>query len=507
MSNVFKTLGPLMLLCVVARAQSAPAAPQFEAADVHVSPAGASQSGAFLPGGRIEFRATTLLSLIATAYSVPANRVAGGPSWIDTDRFDVIAKAASGASQIGLRNMLQGLLAERFGLTVKNEEKPLEVFALMPLKSGVAKRSDGKGDPDCKTRVEEGVRVIDCHNVTMASLAERLPLMANGYFSKPVVDRTGFKDAYDFTLQFLPRGQLPPGSEGAAMSLFTSIEKQLGVKVENQTAPVPMISIDKVNRTPAPNPPDTIAKLGATPTEFEVVDIHPSRPDQQEDFDMKNGRIVAKGIALKDLITFAYNVEDDWVRGEKWLETERFDIVAKTAPTESDDTLRVMVQSMLADRFKLKAHREPQPVTVYALTVVKSKLKEADPTSRSTCRQSAADGARVYTCQNTTMAQLAEKIRQPAGGYLEHPVVDLTGLKGAYDFTVSWTPANRIFGGGRRGGGDAADASAAPVASDRPVGFTIFESFEKQLGLKLATQKHPMPVVVVDSMNRTPTEN
>src|SRR4029077_5273271 len=123
----------------------------------------------------------------------------------------------------------------------------------------------------------------------------------------------------------------------------------------------------------------------------EVVDIHRSRPDQQEEFDMKNGRIVAKGIALKDLITFAYNGEDDWVRGEKWLETERFDIAAKTAPTESEDTLRVMLQAMLADRFKLKVHKEPQPVTVYALPVVKSKLKDAAPATRSTCRQSAAD--------------------------------------------------------------------------------------------------------------------
>jgi uncharacterized protein (TIGR03435 family) len=124
----------------------------------------------------------------------------------------------------------------------------------------------------------------------------------------------------------------------------------------------------------------------------------------------------------------------------------KYDIVAKTQPTESSDTLPVMVQTMLADRFKLKVHKEAQPVTVYGLTVNKSKLKEADPNSRSTCVRRAADGALTLTCTNTTMAQFAVKIREVAGGYLEHPVVDLTGLKGGYDFMVAWAPRNRVLG-------------------------------------------------------------
>src|SRR6516225_10513883 len=119
----------------------------FEAADVHVSPPNASEDAGFLPDGRIEFRSTTLLRLIAVAYSVPADRVAGGPSWLDTDRFDVVAKAPSGASQIALRNMLQNLLAERFHLAVKNEDKPVPVYVLRLVKKGVAKPSSATGDP------------------------------------------------------------------------------------------------------------------------------------------------------------------------------------------------------------------------------------------------------------------------------------------------------------------------------------------------------------------------
>jgi uncharacterized protein (TIGR03435 family) len=299
------------------------------------------------------------------------------------------------------------------------------------------------------------------------------------------------------------------------MSLFNVIEKQIGVKVEKSTEPMPVLTVEHVNRTPSENPPGTTEKVGSAPTEFEVATLRPSRPDEQPDANVNAGRIDARALTLRDLISFAYDVEDDWVRGgDKWLDTDRYDITAKTVPTASIDTLRVMLQALLAERFKLKVHKESQPVTVYALTVVRSKLKDADPSERSTCRTAAADGARTYTCWNTTMAQFAEKIRQVGGGYLEHPAVDLTGLKGSYDFTLSWTPRGRLMGG--RGGGGAAEAGAAaaapagpvaPTASERAAGFTLFEAVERQLGLKLSSQKHPMPVVVIDHVDRTPTEN
>jgi uncharacterized protein (TIGR03435 family) len=302
------------------------------------------------------------------------------------------------------------------------------------------------------------------------------------------------------------RNQITSSSD--ALSLFTSLEKQLGVKAVQQKVSMPAISVVSVDRTPTPNAPDVIEALGKTPTEFEVVNIHLSRPDEQQDFRLANGRIDAKNILLRDLITFAYDVEDDWVRGgEKWLESDRYDITAKTQPTESSDTLRVMVQSMLADRFKMKVHKEAQPVTVYGLTLNKSKLQEADPKSRSECVRRAVDGALTLTCTNTTMAQFATKIRDVARGYLEHPVVDLTGLKGGYDFMVAWGPKNRVMGAGRPADVAAVDNSPVPMAVDRPVALTLYEAVSRQLGLKLATQKHPMQVVVIDHLERTPTEN
>jgi uncharacterized protein (TIGR03435 family) len=484
------------LLCAAAFGQS------FEAADVHIT-SSTSDDFSFLVDGRMEARGVTMLRLIANAYSVNTNLVSGGPSWLDSDRFDVIAKAPAGATQIGQRTMLQNLLAERFHLAIKKEDQPMAAYVLTVAKKSVAKQSDGKSEPGCKRANEDGVLSLTCYGVSMASLAEQLPGTAPGYFNLPTSDKTGLSGSFDFRLEWKGRGQLTGPSD--SMSLFNVIEKQLGVKVEKQSIPIPVVSIVSVDRTPTPNAPDITDKLGKAPTEFEVVNIHLSRPDEKEDFRLTNGRIEAKAVVLRDMITFAYDVEDDWVRGEKWIETDRYDIVAKTAPTESADTLRVLVQAMLTDRFKMKVHKEEQPVTVYGLTVNKSKLKPADPNSRSSCVRRAIDGALTLECTNTTMEQFGKKIREVAGGYLRHPVVDLTGLKGGYDFTVAWAPANRTMGQQRPG--EPVDNGPIPVASDRGNGLTLYEAVDRQLGLKLATTKHPMQVVVIDHMERTPTEN
>jgi uncharacterized protein (TIGR03435 family) len=103
------------------------------------------------------------------------------------------------------------------------------------------------------------------------------------------------------------------------------------------------------------------------------------------------------------------------------------------------------------------------------------------------------------------MAQFAERLPDAVSGYLDHPMVDLTGLTGAYDFTLSYLPANRTSAAR---GGDSAQQSGSPVAASTPSGgFTVFEAVDKQLGLKLAQQKHPMQVLVIDKVNRTPTDN
>jgi uncharacterized protein (TIGR03435 family) len=492
----------LILICGIASAQTGTVV--FEAADVHISPAGASESAAFLPGGRLEVRGASMLHLITIAYNVAADRVSGGPSWIDSDRFDVIAKAAPSASQATKRTMLQALLAGRFGLAIQQEEKPQPVFALTPGKANAAKESSGTGEPGCKRSMEENIIVLICRAMSVEGLAESLPGVAPGYFNYPVVDRSGLKGTYDFTLRWIGRGLLPPGSEGNSLSLFTSIEKQFGVKVEQTTAPMPVLTVVRVNRTPTENPPGVSEKLGSVATEFDVAEIRPSAPNTNEEFNMNNGRIQARGISLKDLITFAYDMDDDGVKGgERWLDSEHFDISAKTAPTASEDTLRIMLRSMLTDRFGLKVHKDTQPVSVYALTAAKPKLKDADPAERTTCQLHNVSGARSFTCTNVTMAQFAERIRRVPAANLDHPVVDMTELKGSYDFTLDWAPPRRTNRPEATAGGE----SAVPSASDPSRGLTLFEAVERQIGLKLTARKHPMTVVVIDHVERKPTEN
>jgi len=210
---------------------------------------------------------------------------------------------------------------------------------------------------------------------------------------------------------------------------------------------------------------------------------------------------------MKNLIMVAWDVPEIMLAGQpKWFETERYDIVAKAPASVSVsgapidiDALRGMLRNLLIDRFKLKTHTEDQPVQVYALLSPKreNKLKKADPSSRSSCKMSiaaptaSAATMRVYVCQNTTMAQLAEKLQGSAGGYIDRPIVDVTGLEGGWDFTFTFSPRN-VF----------------DAATNDPNGsLSLFEAIDKQLGLKLEMQKHPVPVLVIDQVEQKPTEN
>ena len=116
--RTFAALG-WALFCGLACAQQRPT---FDVSDVHVSLPGTTESGGALPDG-IEFCGKTLLQLITFAYGVPPDRVAGGPSWLDTDRFDILARASEPVRDPALRLMLQSLLEERFALSIPRRER------------------------------------------------------------------------------------------------------------------------------------------------------------------------------------------------------------------------------------------------------------------------------------------------------------------------------------------------------------------------------------------------
>jgi uncharacterized protein (TIGR03435 family) len=496
----------LLLLSCVALAQT----PGFELADVHVSKPGATPTGAPFPGGGFELHGFTIVDLIRFAYGVDDDMVVGGPGWLGTERFDVIAKAPRGTSDDKARVMLRDLLADRFKLTYHIENKPRPAFVMTVAKKSVLKPGDGSEDGECEPKVDQPWITFVCKNLTMAAFAERIHQWAGAYVTHPVVDQTGLKGGYDFTLHWVGRGALETTPD--AISAFDAVEKQMGLKLVAGTQPLPAMVIDSVEKTPTPNAPGVTEKLPDTPTEFEVADVKPSRPDEKTNLRFQpNGRLDAQGVPLKLLLQFAYDTFDEngFVGAPKWWDSEHFDIVAKASRAVPVDALRVMLKKLLTDRFGLVVHMEQQPIQVYALTAGKHpKLEQATGNERTGCNRSIDNGMLFLTCKNTTMVKFAEEIHQAAGGYFNHALVDLTELTGAYNFTLSWTPKQNIPGAAPPPSAPAAAAAtgSTAVASD-PGGITVFEAIDRQLGLKVETQKRPMPVVVIDHLNQKPTEN
>jgi uncharacterized protein (TIGR03435 family) len=247
--------------------------------------------------------------------------------------------------------------------------------------------------------------------------------------------------------------------------------------------------------------------------EFDVVDIKRNASDQILGVGsiLPSGQFRAINIPLKEIIKFAFNMRDEAIIGAPgWVETEHYDIVGKAPPVGQeetfwrstsavrlmrftyswDDTFRLMAQSMLADRFKLKFHRDQRQMNVYALVVVKAgpKIeKAADSSGRPDCmREVGAELQAVATCKNVTMVDFARAMQVLAPLYADRTVVDLTGLEGPYDLKLSW------FG------------KLNAVDEARGIGFP--EALEKDLGLKLEGRKLPVPVIVIDHVEK-PSEN
>lgn len=332
------------------------------------------------------------------------------------------------------------------------------------------------------------------------------------------------------------------GADG--ISIFDAVDRELGLKLEFQKVPTPVIIVDSANEKPTPNPPGiTTALPPPPPAEFEVAEIRPSPPGSNERGGgfMPGGRIDLKGMPLLNIIQIAWDlppfVEPQGV--PKWLtaDSPKFNLIAKVSsasgpsnnnnpPVDIDD-LRHMLQALLKDRFKLQTHFEDQPQTVYTLVAGKPKMKAADPVNRSKCKSGPMAISRdagtpgppqiQVTCQNMTMTKFADELQNIATLYLRYPVTDASGVEGAFDFSFTYSPVppglmNQMGMGergrkGPEGSGPPGGASGGLTSSDPIGGVTLFEALEKQLGLKLEAHKEPRPVLVIDHVEQTPTEN
>jgi uncharacterized protein (TIGR03435 family) len=303
------------------------------------------------------------------------------------------------------------------------------------------------------------------------------------------------------------------------ISLFDAIDQQLGLKLEPQEVPTPVLVVDRVNEKPTANAADVTQKLPAEPTRFEVASIRASALSDGPRFSSRPSSFEERGGTLKDYIAAAWLQDgrdrDKIVGGPKWLDTNRFDIVAKApadgpdaaAPIDTEDS-QAMLKTLLAERFKLRAHFENRPVDAYTLVNAKPKLTKADPSNRTGCTEKAASsngaaGLLQVVCHNMTMAQFAEEIQAIGRAYTHYPALDATGIKGAWDFTLTFSlipPAMRLSPERPDTGPAASVAGAGGLAAalDPAGGISLPNAIDKQLGLKLEMRKRPVPVLVID---------
>lgn len=293
---------------------------------------------------------------------------------------------------------------------------------------------------------------------------------------------------------------------------------------------------------------------------FEVASIKPARDIQQQALSgnmhvgmkVDGARVDIGALSLADLIQTAFKVKGYQVSGPDWMKSERFDILAKLPEGADKDQVPQMLQTLLAERFKLAYHRETKDQSSYVLVVAKGgpKLKEAPPDpavspdepakeekgamtvdtgqgkvsvktdgrggavvnggKNGVSRISMENGVMHMEMSKVTMQQLAEALTR----FIGRPVIDQTELKGNYQVSVEVGMAElmraaqsagiNMPGGPARGG--AADSSAPGDAASDPGGGTLFSSVER-MGLKLESRKEPAEFIVVDHIEKAPTEN
>ena len=420
--------------------------------------------------------------------------------------------------------MLQQLLADRFGLKVHSDTRPMPAFALVaaPGKKLHLKEADG-GDTGCKGQDStsagggrlrmmgpDGVIATlgilpgnlvqyNCRNMTMPAFVAGLRgIVGSSAGPNPVSDETGLKGAWDFDLKFSFNMNGPMAMNGAAerISFADALEKQLGLRLEKRQIPLPVVVVDSANQTPTPNPTGMTLNLPAQPTEFEVAVIKPTPPDFRfGNFRPQRGRrVTIEGTQLRYLIQQAWNLYSGEmiVDAPKFIDSDRYDITAEvpsygpepdatSGPGEAapfravdQDLINVMLRNLLIERFKIKYHTEQRPSTAFVLTAVKPKMKRADPANRTGYHEGPGpDGkdprisnpaaGRLVSSENMTMKQLAQNLPMIAGGYVQGATVyDETGIEGAFDFTLSFSAVGMVNGGGRGGrGGDGGGGGTA----------------------------------------------
>jgi uncharacterized protein (TIGR03435 family) len=225
--------------------------PSFEVATIKRSDPDDKTHRFEIHGRRIVIENQTVQTMIEMSYGVHARQIVNGPSWIETERFDAegVPDGEVPPDVAQFQALVRSLLAERFGLKLHTEKREMGRYSLTVAKGGPkmeATKSVPGALPNIRANGNQTSHSLQMENVSMGDLAHQL----QGALDRPVVDETGLKGRYDFTLKWL-RADAPVAAEDADSALpelFTAIQEQAGLRVEPSKGEVDVLLIDKVER-------------------------------------------------------------------------------------------------------------------------------------------------------------------------------------------------------------------------------------------------------------------
>jgi uncharacterized protein (TIGR03435 family) len=270
------------------------------------------------------------------------------------------------------------------------------------------------------------------------------------------------------------------------------------------------------------------------------------------------GRLTCSGMPLRALLVRAFGIKNYQFSGPGWMDSERFDIVAKVPAGATPEQVNLMLQKLLVDRFQMTVHRETKELPIYALVVGKNghKLKEPAPGGKESPIDAALAGRGAPpppppaggggelgmimmrsggpNTKSGLMTMMRNGLIEIVGtkatvsilagalsSQVNRPVVDETGLQGEYDFTLDFAPDETVRPGGASGafvmtvpgpapgpgGTGAAPAAPGSETRDPASAASLFTAIQSQLGLKLEPKKGPVEMVVVDKAEKAPGAN
>jgi uncharacterized protein (TIGR03435 family) len=290
----------------------------------------------------------------------------------------------------------------------------------------------------------------------------------------------------------------------------------------------------------------------AAKLEYEVASVKPSPPMGNGPMFMGGrggpgtqdpGRVTLNNMTVKSLLMQAYDVKQYQVTGPAWIDSERYDIAATVPEGASKEDARVMMQNLLAERFKITLHHETKEFPLYEMTVAKGgpkmKVSTGDynapppaltappppppgggrgpiPMGKDGMPELPKGGRGMFIAMMNGRGRLQGNVQKTSdlasmlSNQLGTPVVDKTGLTGIYDFTIDFTPeqGRGMFGGGLPPPPPPPPGAGAPAPPEGQSEFPpLTAAVQEQLGLKLDKTKGPLDMIVVDKGDKVPTDN